>query len=126
MPLSVSLWNDLSDPVFNGVGLAGFKSGANAFLLARSALYFLSPTVLSFSSFHGLVVWGWGLWLIECPHSLPALHSGLQNNNINNNKVLSQRTSWTYCTDRKFFFFRRLIVVSMDYNPKKTNFKKIN
>ena len=23
---------------------------------------FLSPTVLSFSSFHGLVVWGWGLW----------------------------------------------------------------
>ena len=25
-------------------------------------LSFLSPTVLSFSSFHGLVVWGWGLW----------------------------------------------------------------
>ena len=24
--LSVSLWNDLSDPVFDGVGLAGFKS----------------------------------------------------------------------------------------------------
>ena len=23
--------------------------------------------------------------LIECPHSLPALHSGLQNNNNNNN-----------------------------------------
>ena len=34
VPLSVSLWNDLSDPVFDGVGLAGFKSGANAFLLA--------------------------------------------------------------------------------------------
>ena len=34
IPLSVSLWNDLSDPVFNGVGLAGFKSRANAFLLA--------------------------------------------------------------------------------------------
>ena len=62
MPLSVSLWNDLSDPVFYGVGLAGFKSRANAFLLARSALSFLSPTVLSFSSFHGLVVWGCGLW----------------------------------------------------------------
>ena len=27
-------WNDLSDPVFDGVGLAGFKSRANAFLLA--------------------------------------------------------------------------------------------
>ena len=34
VPPSVSLWNDLSDPVFDGVGLAGFKSRANAFLLA--------------------------------------------------------------------------------------------
>ena len=31
---SVSLWNDLGDPVFDGVELAGFKSRANAFLLA--------------------------------------------------------------------------------------------
>ena len=34
VPLSVSLWNDLSDPVFDGVGLEGFKSRANALLLA--------------------------------------------------------------------------------------------
>ena len=34
VPLSVSLRNDLSDPVFDGVGLAGFKSRANAFLFA--------------------------------------------------------------------------------------------
>ena len=34
VPLSVSFWNDLSDPVFDGVGLAGFKSRANAVLLA--------------------------------------------------------------------------------------------
>ena len=33
VPLSVSLWNDLSDPVFDGVELAGFKSRANAFIL---------------------------------------------------------------------------------------------
>ena len=32
--LSVSLWNDLANPVFAGVGLAGFKSRANVFLLA--------------------------------------------------------------------------------------------
>ena len=32
--LSESLWNNLSDPVFDGVELAGFKSRANAFLLA--------------------------------------------------------------------------------------------
>ena len=36
IPLSVSLWNDLVDPVFDGVGLAGFKSRSNAFLLAYS------------------------------------------------------------------------------------------
>ena len=34
IPLSVSLWNDLADPVFDGLELAGFKSRANAFLLA--------------------------------------------------------------------------------------------
>ena len=34
IPLSVSLWNDLVDPVFVGVGLAGFKSRSNVFLLA--------------------------------------------------------------------------------------------
>ena len=34
IPFSVSLWNDLADPVFDGVGLAGFKSRANASLLA--------------------------------------------------------------------------------------------
>ena len=32
--LSASLWNDIGDPVFHGVGLAGFKSRANAFGLA--------------------------------------------------------------------------------------------
>ena len=34
IPFSVSLWNDLDDPVFDGVGLAGFKTRANTFLLA--------------------------------------------------------------------------------------------
>ena len=34
VPLLVSLCNDLSDPVFDGVGLLGFKSRANAFLVA--------------------------------------------------------------------------------------------
>ena len=32
--ISISLCNDLADPVFDCVGLAGFKSGVNAFLLA--------------------------------------------------------------------------------------------
>ena len=42
IPLSVSLWNDLSDPIFDGVGLAGFKNRAIAFLLA----YLLTPICL--------------------------------------------------------------------------------
>ena len=32
IPLSVSLWNNLAGPVFDGVGLAGFKSRENSFL----------------------------------------------------------------------------------------------
>ena len=31
-PLRCKTWNDLSNPVFDGVGLVGFKSRANAFL----------------------------------------------------------------------------------------------
>ena len=55
VPLSVSLWNDLSDPVFDGVGRAGFKSRANALLL----FYLFLPSM------------GWlcgvgGFGLIEC------------------------------------------------------------
>ena len=34
VPLSVSLWNDLGSHVFDCVGFAGFKSRANALLLA--------------------------------------------------------------------------------------------
>ena len=36
IPLSVSLWNDLADAVFDVVGLAGFKSRANAFFIGLS------------------------------------------------------------------------------------------
>ena len=34
IPLSVSLWNEIGDPVFDGVGLVGFKRKTNAFLLS--------------------------------------------------------------------------------------------
>ena len=50
------LWNDLGDPVFDGVGLAGFKSLTNAFLLAYLLAPFLSPAVLAVLFFHSL---GW-------------------------------------------------------------------
>ena len=51
IPLSVSLWNGLSDTVFDGVGLASFKSRANACLLAYLLAHCLSPAVFPFSSF---------------------------------------------------------------------------
>ena len=34
IPFSVSLWNNLANPILDGVGLAGFRSRANASLLA--------------------------------------------------------------------------------------------
>ena len=52
IPLSVSLWNDVAGSVFNGVGLAGFKSRANYFLLALTALsLLLSYTIFPFFFF---------------------------------------------------------------------------
>ena len=61
IPLSVSLWNDLADPVFDGVGLAGFKSKANPYLLPLSILSLCLQLFSPVSSIHELVVWGWGL-----------------------------------------------------------------
>ena len=47
--LSVSLWNDLANPVFDGVGLAGFKSRVNVFLLTYAAISLLqSSTIFPF------------------------------------------------------------------------------
>ena len=39
VPLAVFIWNDLADLVFDGVGLTGFTSRANALLLAYSTLF---------------------------------------------------------------------------------------
>ena len=50
--LLVSLWNDLVDPVFDGVGLAGFKSRANVFFISLCCsipfcLYYFYISLLS-------------------------------------------------------------------------------
>ena len=58
--LSVYLRIDLSDPVFVGVGLAGFETSGNAFFLAYSWILFcLLLFSLSLLEFYGLVLWGW-------------------------------------------------------------------
>ena len=57
----MSLWNDLADPIFDSVGLAGFKSWGNVFLLAQvvsflSVVFYYFP--FSLLSLHTLVLWG--------------------------------------------------------------------
>ena len=69
IPLSVSLWNDLANPVFDGMGLAGLKSRASAFLLAYAVISLLYSSTLfpflfflSIGRYCGAGVFG----LIEC------------------------------------------------------------
>ena len=70
--------------MFDGVGLVGFKSRANAFMLTRSALSLVFLTILSSSSFHGLVMRGWGLWTDRVFSLSPGLAQRTPNNNNNN------------------------------------------
>ena len=49
--LSVSLWNDLSDPVFDGVELAWVKRKANAFFIILSCSFPFYLPLFLFSSF---------------------------------------------------------------------------
>ena len=106
-PLSVSLWNNLSYPVFDGVGLADLKSRANAFMLAWSTLSFLSTTVLSYSSFRGLVVWGWGLWTDRVFSLSPGLAQRTPNNNNNNNNINMIENGHQMNTMQIFHFMRQ-------------------
>ena len=53
------------------------------FLFCLLLFYLFFP---SMGRLCGVGVYG----LIECPHSLPALHSGLQNNNNNNNRITTK------------------------------------
>ena len=79
IPLSGSLWNDLANPVFNGVGLAGFK------LLSCSVptiVYYFSLSLLSVYRF---MLWGWGrrterVYITHSQHCMPTF---LNNNNYN-------------------------------------------
>ena len=97
-PLSVSLWNDLGGPAFDGVGLAGFKSRANCLFIDLAARSLLSPAVFPFSSF---ILWvgivGRVFGLIGCLSLSPSLalptilNNNNKNNNNNNNKQLTDK-----------------------------------
>ena len=83
--LSVSLWNDLADPVFDGVGLAGFKSRANVFFylicsIPTAVFYYFS---LSLLPVYRLVLWGWHD-RVYITLSQPCLPTSFNNSNNNN------------------------------------------
>ena len=88
--------NELGGPVFDGVGLSGFKSRANSFSLAQLAALFLLCLLLfslSLLSFCGLALWGWGLRTDRVSPSL-ALPAFFINNNNNDYIRLVSGGDW--------------------------------
>ena len=80
--LSVSLWNNLADPVFDGVGLAGFTISWPKLCLLPFSRLLISLSLLSFYRYCGAGVCG----LIGCIFISPNLAlKTFFNNNINNN-----------------------------------------
>ena len=71
-----SLWNDLADPAFDGVGQADFKSRANAFYWHKPLYpyYSLLLFFLSLLSVYRFLLWGWGLRTDRVYNTLTALH----------------------------------------------------
>ena len=95
IPLSVSLWNNLGDPVFDGVWLMGVNSRANAFSWAQLLPQFMSLTVYLFLVILCVDIVGRGLQtdmllIVQCSQctalSLLALPTFF-NNNYNNKKL---------------------------------------
>ena len=73
--LSVSLWNDLADPVFDGVVLAGFKTRAHAFFIGLSC------------SIHTIVFYFGLIGYISLSLNFALATSFNNNNNNNNNNI---------------------------------------
>ena len=110
---------------FHEFGILSGICRANAFLLAWSALSFLSPILfylflLSMGWLCGVGVFG----LIECPHSLPALHSGLQNNNNNNNIHIGTISNW-YCERMSFLQWQYYINLVLIFFANLSRFCKM-
>ena len=89
IPLSGSLWDDIPDPVFDGGGLAGFKSCAMFFFICHSAgsisVLYCFPILFFLSIFWHCEAGDFGL--IEYKSLSPSLAFPISNNNnnINNN-----------------------------------------
>ena len=111
IPLSVSLWNDLANPIFDGVELVGFKSRANAFFIGLSCsipttiFYSFSLSLLSVYRLVLWPLWGWGLWTDRVYNTLSQPCTATFFNNNNNYWILSIICS---C-----IFFVRIILIDL-------------
>ena len=84
IPFSVSMWNDLADPVFDVVGLVCYKSRADAFFIDQAAFSFFIFYCFPFL-----------FWLIGCKLlSLSLALTVIFNTNNNNNNNNLQWTNW--------------------------------
>ena len=104
IPLSVSLWNDHVDSVFDGVGLVGFKSWANAFNWPKLHVPFCHQLFsMSLISFDLLVLWGWGFWTDRGKLLSPSLAflTSFNNNNLIQiqelNYFYQKNSTYLYC-----------------------------
>ena len=88
IPLSVSLYNDLGDPILDGVYWQVSRAGPMPLYWPSCLLLFLSPIIFPFSySFYGLELWSWGLWTDRVSITLSQPCIANLNNNNNNNKL---------------------------------------
>ena len=94
IPLLVSLWNDLANPVFDGVGLAGFKAWPMLFYWPKLLYPNYSPTIFPFFFFLSI---GW-----YCGAGVSGLIGGISLSlslllpiflNNNNNKIVHGRNT---------------------------------
>ena len=107
IPISVPLWNYLCDPVFDGVGLVGFKSKVNAFLFASAAcslfVFYCFPLVffLSIGWYCGAGVFGliWCkslspsiVWTTSCNHKITGYYKEAVINNTYIFRLVQQNT----------------------------------
>ena len=96
IPFSVSLWNELANPVFDGVGRAGFKSRANACVLALAALSLLLSSTLFPCLFFLSIGWYYragvfgliGCLSLSLSLALPTFFNNNSNNDNNNEFLL--------------------------------------
>ena len=100
----MSLWNDLADPVFDGVGLAGFKRKAYVFFFSLScSIHTIVFTVFPFLFFLSI---GW-----YCgAGARPSAASGLGVCEWSPQGLYDKTVSWIPNTDEILKFLNKKII----------------